>query len=101
MNNNISGLGGANAPPLEARTAPKQAEAEAAAPARREGDRVNLTESARSIQQSEQAQSAAPAVNAERVAAIRQDLAAGRLSISPERIADGLLAIERQLAGSS
>src|SRR3546814_13454243 len=75
MSNNISGLGGANAPPLEARSAPKQAETEVAAPARNDGDRVNLTESARSIQQTEQSQSAAPAVNAERVAAIRQDLA--------------------------
>lgn len=100
MSNNISGLGGANAPPLEARSAPKQAEAEAAAPARQDGDRVDLTESARAIQQTEQSQSAAPAVNAERVAAIRADLAAGRLHISPERIADGLLALERQLAGT-
>lgn len=99
MSNHISGLGGANAPPLDTRNAPKQAETEAAAPARSEGDRVNLTESARAIQQSEQAQSAAPAVNAERVAAIRQELASGRLTISPERIADGLLALERQLAG--
>ena len=98
MSNHISGLGGANAPPLDTRAARKQAQAEAATPARSDGDRVNLTESARAIQQSEQAQSAAPEVNAERVAAIRQDLAAGRLTISPERIADGLLALERQLA---
>lgn len=99
MNNPISGLGGTSAAPLDSRSAPKQAEAQAVAPARRESDHVNLTESARSIQQSEQAQASAPAVNAERVAAIRQDLAAGRLVISPERIADGLLALERQLAG--
>lgn len=99
MENKITGLSGSAPRPPEPRQSVKGAEADTAAPPRRDGDRVNVTDSARSIQQSERAQAAAPAVDAGRVAAVRQELADGRYAISPERIADRLLTIEQQLTG--
>lgn len=99
MESKINGLSGNALRPPEPRQNVKAAEADTAAPSRREADRVNVTDSARSIQQSERAQAAAPAVDAGRVAAVRQELADGRYAISPERIADRLLSIEQQLTG--
>lgn len=40
-------------------------------------------------------------VNAERVAEIKQAIAAGRFQINPERIADGLLASVRDMLGQA
>lgn len=101
MENKINGLSGSAPRALEPRQSVKGAEPDTAAPVRRDGDRVDVTDSARSIQQSERAQATAPAVDAGKVAAVRQELAEGRFAISPERIADRLLSIEQQLVGKA
>jgi len=44
-------------------------------------------------------QDGAADIDAERVAALREAIAAGRLSIDPGRIADGLIASARELLG--
>lgn len=97
MESKINGLAGGTVRPPELRQNVKAAEADTAAPSRRDADRVNVTDSARSIQQSERAQAAAPAVDAGRVAAVQQELTEGRYEISPERIADRLISIEQQI----
>ena len=61
MENKINGLSGSAPRALEPRQSVKGAEPDTAAPLRRDGDRVDVTDSARSIQQSERAQATAPA----------------------------------------
>jgi negative regulator of flagellin synthesis FlgM len=48
----------------------------------------------------EGAMAATPAVNAQRVAEIKQAIAEGRFTINPERIAAGLLDSVRQMLGA-
>lgn len=105
MNNSINGLPARSAPPSETRnagtaTTPSATDASKAAPGSG-SDRVDLTESARAIRDSEQVQGSAPAVDAGRVEAIRREIAEGRYNVSAERIADRLLGIERQLGGAA
>ena len=49
------------------------------------------------LQEIEARVAAAPVVNAERVAEIKQAIAEGRFKVNPERIADGLLSSVRQM----
>lgn len=49
------------------------------------------------MQEIEASVAAAPVVNAERVAEIKQAIAEGRFKVNPERIADGLLNSVRQM----
>lgn len=106
MNNPIQGLPGLGTPLGEARNAVATSNRAAtdstqSSPSGSGGDRVDLTESARAIRDSEQVQGNAPAVDAGRVEAIRQEIAEGRYSVSAERIADRLLGLEQQLGGAA
>lgn len=73
------------------------AEASAAAPAAQTGDQVTLTASARSLQKLADAVAAAPAVDAAKVASIKQALANGTYSIDSRRTAEKLLQLDGSL----
>ncbi len=60
-------------------------------------DQVTLTASARSLQKIEEAIAAAPAVDAAKVAAVKQALGSGTYQIDAGRVADKLLQFERGL----
>lgn len=60
-------------------------------------DQVTLTESAQRLLEASRSAGDAGAVDQARVAAIRQSLADGSYVIDPERIAAGLLRMEREL----
>lgn len=62
-------------------------------------DKVNLTDSARALQEASRAGDASP-VDSAKVERIRQELASGTYQVNPGRIADGLLSIEHQMAGA-
>lgn len=62
-------------------------------------DKVNLTDSARALQEAARAGDGAP-VDSSKVDKIRQSLAAGTYQVNPERIADRLLSLDGQIAGS-
>lgn len=100
MESKINGLQSHLLPQQDLRPGARPAVADAPAQAGAGQDRIELTESARSIRESERTQSTASAVDSGRVAAIRQALAEGRLPVSAEGIAAGLLSIEKLLAGS-
>ncbi|MEO6798901.1 MAG: flagellar biosynthesis anti-sigma factor FlgM [Rhodanobacter sp.] len=74
------------------------APADGAAAALRNGDQLNLTNSARALQEARQT-SASP-VDAKRVEQIRQALADGRYKIDAGRIADRMIAMDQQLDGT-
>lgn len=99
MESKINGLQGHNLFPQEQRPNARPAAGDAGPTAGSSQDRIELTDSARSIRESERVQSTASAVDSGRVAAIRQALAEGSLSVSPERIAEGLVSIETLLSG--
>jgi negative regulator of flagellin synthesis FlgM len=60
-------------------------------------DSVQITETASHLVVAEQALTEVPVISQERVTVISDALAAGLYKISPERIANKLLQIERQL----
>lgn len=62
-------------------------------------DKVNLTDSARALQEAARAGDGAP-VDSAKVDKIRQSLAAGTYQVNPQRIADGVLSLDSQIAGS-
>jgi negative regulator of flagellin synthesis FlgM len=64
------------------------------------GDAVRITEQARQLAALEQAVQAAPIVDETRVAAIRQAIEDGSYEVSPERIADKLLRMDRDLSAT-
>lgn len=59
---------------------------------------VRITDQARQLAALEQALSDLPAVNETRVAAIRLAIEQGQYEVSPDRIADKLLRMERELS---
>lgn len=61
-------------------------------------DKVNLTDSARALQQASRSSDASP-IDTAKVERIRQALASGTYQVNPERIADGMLSMEQQMAG--
>jgi negative regulator of flagellin synthesis FlgM len=61
------------------------------------GDTVTLTDSARSLQQIEEAVAKAPVVDASKVAAVKQAISSGTYQIDAARVADKLLNFERGL----
>lgn len=61
------------------------------------GDHVTLTTSARSLQKLSDAIAQAPAVDASKVASIKQALSSGTYSVNSSRIAQKLLQSERGL----
>lgn len=60
-------------------------------------EQVDLSPLSSRIQEIEASLAASPAVNAERVAEIKQAIAEGRFQINPERVAEGLLSSVRQM----
>lgn len=66
-----------------------------------QADSVHITESARSLASLSQTVSDTPDVDVNRVAAVQQSLAAGSYRINPERIADRMLQLERDLGNSA
>ena len=75
-----------------------QSEASAAATATSQtGDHVTLTDSARSLQKLSEAVAQAPAVNAAKVASIKQAVNNGTYKIDSGSVADKLLQFERGL----
>lgn len=69
----------------------------AAGPGATSGDRVHLTDIAARLHTLEASLGSVPIVDTQRVAAVQQTLAQGRLTTHPQRIAGRLLEIDRQL----
>ncbi|WP_243039271.1 flagellar biosynthesis anti-sigma factor FlgM [Dyella sedimenti] len=59
-------------------------------------DRVQLTDSARALQEASRTASGS-AIDTKKVEQVRQSLASGNYTIDPGRIADRMLSLERQL----
>lgn len=64
-----------------------------------QGDRVDLTDTSARLQAIERSLADVPVVDEQRVDAIRQSIADGSYEVSPERVADGLLQMEKDLGG--
>ncbi len=62
-------------------------------------DKVNLTDSARALQEASRAGDSAP-IDTAKVERVRQALAAGTYQANPERIADRMLSLDSQIAGA-
>jgi negative regulator of flagellin synthesis FlgM len=88
--------GGAKSAPVERTSSDEQKVRAVTPPA---GDSVTLTSSARQLQKLAEAVAAAPATSAERVASVRQAVAQGTYEVNAERVADKLLAADRELPG--
>jgi negative regulator of flagellin synthesis FlgM len=64
------------------------------------GSPVHITDQARQLAALEQAVQGAPIVNEARVAAVRSAIEEGRYEVEPERIADKMLRMDRDLRAS-
>ncbi len=103
MSNKIQGYGtqpplvtgGAKTGPVERTSTDKKVEGVQPAA----GDSVTLTNSARQMQKLADAVAAAPVTDAERVASVKKAVAQGTYEVNAERIADKLLAAQRELPG--
>jgi negative regulator of flagellin synthesis FlgM len=65
------------------------------------GDRVQLTDSARAIDAASRTNEASSSVDAGRVERVRQALAHGSYQVDAGRIADKLIALDKQISGKS
>jgi negative regulator of flagellin synthesis FlgM len=105
--NRIKGLDGGsigsdNSNPIErvrVSTPVNSATAEAA-PSPPQGDSVHVSDSARAMASLAQAVSDTPDVNMGRVTQIQQSITTGSYRVNPERIADSMLRLERELDGT-
>src|SRR5690606_21608958 len=81
------------------RTAPAAAGADRSEPveATRAGDSLRLTGEATGLQALQRELSTAPAIDAQRVADVRQGVESGCYTLDPARIADGRLEMDRQV----
>jgi negative regulator of flagellin synthesis FlgM len=90
--------------PVQAPTEKSAARARDAAPGSAEkaapSGPVRITEQARQLAALEQAVQSAPIIDETRVAAIRQAIDEGSYEVMPERIADKLLRMDRDLAAA-
>lgn len=98
-NNSLPKLGQANAGKAKAPSASAGADAPNAGAAAGPADQVKLTDSARAIQSAARAGDSAP-VDSSKVARVREALAAGTYQVNPQRIADSMLSMEHQIAGT-
>jgi negative regulator of flagellin synthesis FlgM len=73
---------------------------DAAASTQGAGDRVQLTDSARALQQASSTTSGAT-VDTRKVEQVRQALANGTYKIDPSRIADRMMSLDSQISGKS
>lgn len=100
MSNKINSIDNNRAAPIGAgRAVERVRDATSAArdPASAESTGVDITGTARHLAQLEQTLASQPAVDEARVAQVRAALEQGAYKVSPERIADGLVQIERAL----
>ena len=73
-------------------------ETQSTTPARAEPqDKVSLSEESLQVRELQQQLDSIPEVNAEKVAAIKQEIAKGNYPLDPERIAENLLNLEKAL----
>jgi negative regulator of flagellin synthesis FlgM len=63
-------------------------------------DKVNLTDSARALQEASRAGDSSP-IDTAKVERVRQALASGSYQVNPERIADSMLSLEGQITGTN
>jgi negative regulator of flagellin synthesis FlgM len=68
-------------------------------PAAPAGDSVTLTNSARTLTRLADAVAAAPVTDAERVSAVKKAVSQGTYQVDAQRVADKLLAANRELPG--
>ena len=68
-----------------------------AAPTGQAAEQVAISPLSAKLQQIEASLGSEPAVNAQRVAEIKQAIAEGRFKVDPEKIADGLLKSVREM----
>lgn len=74
-----------------------KSQSDAANVASQTGDHVTLTNSARSLQKLSEAVAAAPVVNAEKVAQVKQAVNNGSYQVNSGRVADKMLQFEKGL----
>ena len=86
----LRAVGPASRPGISADTPARPVEA---------ADSLKLTGEATNLQALERSLSAAPAIDAERVAAVRESLQNGSYRINPEAIASRMLDLDQQLQG--
>jgi negative regulator of flagellin synthesis FlgM len=100
-NNSLPKLGQANAGKAKASTAPSAGgtDAPGASAATGPADQLKLTDSARAIQNAARSGDSAP-VDGAKVARIREALASGSYQANPQKIADSMLSMEHQIAGT-
>lgn len=100
MPNSVNGLGTAppQAPSRQAPTPASDGQAKAAA-GTSTADTLQLTDSARQLQQLVELAAAGETVDNARVAATRQAIADGQYTIDTRQIADSLLQFDEQLGG--
>ena len=100
-NNSLPQLGQANAGKAKAATTPAAGgtDAPGASAATGPADQLKLTDSARAIQNAARSGDSSP-VDSGKVARIREALASGTYQVNPQRIADSLLSMEHQIAGT-
>jgi len=92
----------ANARRSEATKAARDARSEAAAadkPAASSSDTVNITRSGLLMSKLEEVVQSTPVVDAERVTAIKDAIAAGTYEVDDQRVADKMLKFERDVLG--
>jgi len=82
---------------VPSRTSAKESDASAKAASRAEGESVAINPFASRLQGMEQAASASPAFDADKVAAIKSAIASGEFKINPGAIADSLIASAKEL----
>ncbi|PTD97342.1 flagellar biosynthesis anti-sigma factor FlgM [Pseudothauera lacus] len=92
----VKSLGGLAANDSKPRPQSGQGQAAPAA-----GDKVQISSLSSSLQKAEAAISAAPVVDSQRVAEIRQAISEGRFKVDADRIADGLLDSVREFLGDA
>ncbi|HEX5307054.1 MAG TPA: flagellar biosynthesis anti-sigma factor FlgM [Dyella sp.] len=104
MNTTISNNGLPKLPQANSNQGNAPSQASAAATGTEPGgavsaDKVNLTDSARALQEAARAGDSSP-IDTAKVERVRQALAAGTYQVNPERIADRMLSLDSQIAGS-
>ncbi len=91
MSDSINGLGKPVGPPLSRATSTPENGSPRTSPTPVGGDSVNLTDTARQLQELFRTSGAEETVNADQVSALRQALADGQYAIDSRQIAERLL----------
>ena len=98
-NNGLPKFPQATNTPASSSSASATASAESAAATPRNGDQLKLTDSAQALQMAGRKQDAAP-IDSKRVEQLRRALADGSYKIDASKIADRMIAMDRQLGGT-